>query len=108
MTLSSTIEQTTTHELFHDPIIKRSSRSEDAFRRMLLIERKRTERSGCSFLFMLIDGANYQAKETKEKGIHSMIANARRVREVTSDMAKPSPLRTASPNISRATESGKW
>lgn len=41
---------------------------------MLLIECKRTERSGCSFLLMLIDGANYQAKETKDKGVHSMIA----------------------------------
>ena len=60
--------------MFHHPINKLRSLGEDAFRRMLLIERKRTERSGCSFLLMLIDGANYQAKERKGKGIHSMIA----------------------------------
>ena len=73
MTLSSTIEETTTHALGHDSINKRSSFSEDAFRRMLLIERKRTERSGYSFLLMLIDVGNHQAKDTKSKGIHSMI-----------------------------------
>ena len=51
-----------------------------------------------------IRGVRIQTKT----GISSMVASARRVREVTSAIAKPSLRRTASPRTSRATVSGKW
>ena len=41
-------------------------------------------------------------------GISDKIAKPRKVRDVTSAMAKPSPHRTASARTARATVSGKW
>ena len=48
-------------------------------------------------------GVRTQAKT----GINNMVAKARRVREVTSAIAKPSPQRTASASTARAMVSGK-
>lgn len=42
--------------------------NERTFRRSIAIERKRTERSGCPFLLMLVDGVSYQAKNRKGLG----------------------------------------
>lgn len=74
MTLSGSIDQVTARSFFYKASNERSSLHEDAFRRMILIERKRTERSKCPFLLMLIDGGGYQAKDKNGKGLDTMMA----------------------------------
>lgn len=74
MTLSGSINKATARSLFYGSIDERSSLTEDAFRRMILIERRRTERSGCPFLLMLLDAGSYQAKDNNGKGLDTMMA----------------------------------
>lgn len=83
MTLSGSIDQATARSLSCSSIDEGRSLSEHAFRRMVLIERKRTERSGCPFLLMLIDGGNYRAKDKNGKGLDTMMATLLRTTRET-------------------------
>lgn len=47
--------------------------NEEAFRRMIAIERKRTERSRKPFLLMLLDTGNHQSSERNKKALDSIV-----------------------------------
>ena len=47
--------------------------NEEAFQRMIAIERKRTERSRKPFLLMLLDAGNHQASEKNGKALDSIV-----------------------------------
>lgn len=47
--------------------------NEEAFQRMIAIERKRTERSRRPFLLMLLDAGDHQASENKGKALKSIV-----------------------------------
>jgi lipopolysaccharide/colanic/teichoic acid biosynthesis glycosyltransferase len=47
--------------------------NEEAFRRMIAIERKRTERSRKPFLLMLLDTGNHQSSEKNKKALDSIV-----------------------------------
>ncbi len=49
------------------PAGEREVLNEEAFQRMIAIERKRTERSRKPFLLMLLDAGNHQDSERMEK-----------------------------------------
>ena len=63
-----------------DPLLVRSDTearevlSEETFRRMIALERKRTERSREPFLLMLLEVGNHQASEKNGKALDNMIA----------------------------------
>jgi hypothetical protein len=48
----------------------RSAPDEHEFKRMIAVERKRTERSRVPFLLMLFEGSNHLSAETNEKTLH--------------------------------------
>jgi len=53
---------------------ERSAFDEETFRRMLIIERKRTERSGKPFLLMLLEAGNHQGSEKNERTLESILS----------------------------------
>jgi lipopolysaccharide/colanic/teichoic acid biosynthesis glycosyltransferase len=53
---------------------ERTILGEEAFRRMISIERKRTERSQKPFLLMLLDGGNRQATKKSSKALNSVVS----------------------------------
>lgn len=67
MTLLDSIDEATARSLLSGSTSDRSSFGEEAFRRMLVIERKRTERSGKPFLLMLVGVGNLQCSEKNGK-----------------------------------------
>ena len=73
MTLLSSIEETKGRTSSAEPPIDRSALSQDAFRRMIAIERKRTERSGKPFLLMLLDGGNRHESPRMRKALDTML-----------------------------------
>ena len=74
MTLLDSIDEATTRSLLSGSTSDRSSFGEEAFRRMLVIERKRTERSGKPFLLMLVGVGNLQCSEKNGKALDSMLS----------------------------------
>jgi len=54
VTLLDSTDETITRSLFSELTVERSALGEDAFGRMIVVERKRTERSGKPFLLMLL------------------------------------------------------
>ncbi len=48
--------------------------NEEAFQRMIAIERKRTERSRKPFLLMLLDAGNHQGSEKNGKALDSIVS----------------------------------
>ena len=53
---------------------ERTILGEEAFRRMISIERKRTERSQKPFLLMLLDGGNRQSSKKGIKALHNVVS----------------------------------
>lgn len=51
----------------------REALDEEAFQRMIAIERKRTERSRKPFLLMLLDAGNHQSSEKNEKALDNIL-----------------------------------
>jgi lipopolysaccharide/colanic/teichoic acid biosynthesis glycosyltransferase len=74
VTLLDSIDVATTHSLFSGSTGERNALSEEAFQRMIVIERKRTERSGKPFLLMLLDAGNQQGSEKKGKAFDIMVS----------------------------------
>jgi lipopolysaccharide/colanic/teichoic acid biosynthesis glycosyltransferase len=72
VTLLGSIDETTARSLISDVTEDRSTFNEEAFRRMIVIERKRTERSGKPFLLMLLEAGNQQGSEKKRKALDTM------------------------------------
>ena len=60
MTLMDVIDEADAGELFSGPPGERMALNEEAFRQMVVIERKRTERSGNPFLLMLLTTGNQE------------------------------------------------
>lgn len=73
MTLLDSIDETTARSLLFVSTGERMALCEDAFRRMLAIERKRTERSGRPFLLMLLEAGNHQGSGKNGKALESMV-----------------------------------
>lgn len=73
MTLLDSIDEATARSLLSAPTGERIALCEDAFRRMLVIERKRTERSGKPFLLMLLEAGSHQASEKNGKALENML-----------------------------------
>ena len=48
--------------------------SESTFKRMIAVERKRTERSGEPFLLMLLQTGNHQSQEKNEKALDIVLS----------------------------------
>lgn len=74
MTLLNSIDEATARSLFSGSAGERSAFDEAAFRRMLAIERKRTERSGKPFLLMLLGVGNLQHAEKNGKALDSILS----------------------------------
>jgi lipopolysaccharide/colanic/teichoic acid biosynthesis glycosyltransferase len=74
VTLLDSIDEATARSLLSGSTSDRSSFGEEAFRRMLVIERKRTERSGKPFLLMLVGVGNLQCSEKNGKALDSMLS----------------------------------
>jgi len=60
VTLMDVIDEADAGELFSGPPGERMALNEEAFRQMVVIERKRTERSGNPFLLMLLTTGNQE------------------------------------------------
>jgi lipopolysaccharide/colanic/teichoic acid biosynthesis glycosyltransferase len=69
VTLLDSIDEATARSLLSGVASERYSLGEDSFRRMLAIERKRTERSGKPFLLMLFEFGNHQGAEKNGKAL---------------------------------------
>ena len=74
MTLLGSIDETTARATSAEASIDRLALSEEAFRRMIVIERKRTERSGKPFLLMLLDAGNQLASKKMRKALDTMLS----------------------------------
>lgn len=74
MTLLDSIDETTARSLLSGSTDERCSLGEEAFRRMLVIERKRTERTGKPFLLMLLEVGRNHGSEKSEKALESMLS----------------------------------
>lgn len=74
MTLLDSIDEATARSLLITPTDVRIALCEDAFRRMLVIERKRTERSGQPFLLMLLEAGNHHGSGKNGKALESMLS----------------------------------
>jgi len=57
------------------PVGEREVLNEEAFRRTIAIERKRSERSQMPFLLMLLESGNHQGSEKNEKALDAMVAS---------------------------------
>jgi lipopolysaccharide/colanic/teichoic acid biosynthesis glycosyltransferase len=73
VTLLDSMDEATARSLLSLPIGERNALDGEAFRRMIVIERKRTERSGKPFLLMLLEAGN-QGSEKNEKALKKMLS----------------------------------
>jgi len=73
VTLLDSIDETTARSLISGSTGERESLSEEAFRRMLVIERKRTERSGKPFLLMLLEAGGRQGSGKNGKALDAIL-----------------------------------
>src|ERR1700735_312410 len=48
--------------------------NEGTFKRMIAVERKRTERSKEPFLLMLLEAGNHQTADRREKALHNLLS----------------------------------
>jgi len=74
VTLLDSIDEAIGRSLLSVSTGERNALCEEAFRRMLVIERKRTERSGQPFLLMLLDAGNHHSSEKNGKALDSMLS----------------------------------
>jgi len=74
VTLLDSIDEATARSLLAGATGERYSLCEETFRRMLAIERKRTERSGKPFLLMLFEAGNHRGTEKTEKALDIVIS----------------------------------
>ncbi|QNI33481.1 sugar transferase [Alloacidobacterium dinghuense] len=74
MTLLDSIDEGTARSLLSSSTDERIALCEDAFRRMLVIERKRTERSGKPFLLVLLEAGNNQDSGKNGKALESLMS----------------------------------
>jgi exopolysaccharide biosynthesis polyprenyl glycosylphosphotransferase len=74
VTLLDSIDEAAARSLLSGATGERSAFGEETFRRMLVIERKRTERSGKPFLLMLLDAGPQQGSEKNGKVLDSMLS----------------------------------
>jgi lipopolysaccharide/colanic/teichoic acid biosynthesis glycosyltransferase len=74
VTLLDSIDEAAARSLLSVSNGDRDALGEEAFRRMLVIERKRTERSGKPFLLMLLEAGNHQGSEKNGKALGSALS----------------------------------
>ena len=74
MTLLDSTDETITRSLFSELTVERNALGEDAFGRMIVVERKRTERSGKPFLLMLLEAGNHQGSGKNGKPLDTMVS----------------------------------
>ena len=74
MTLLDSIDEATARSLLSGSPGERIALCEDDFRRMLVIERKRTERSGKPFLLVLLEAGNNQSSGKNGKALESLLS----------------------------------
>jgi hypothetical protein len=74
VTLLDSTDETITRSLFSELTVERSALGEDAFGRMIVVERKRTERSGKPFLLMLLEAGNHQGSGKNGKPLDTMVS----------------------------------
>ena len=74
MTLIDSTDETITRSLFSELTVERNALGEDAFGRMIVVERKRTERSGKPFLLMLLEAGNQQSSGKNGKPLDTMVS----------------------------------
>jgi lipopolysaccharide/colanic/teichoic acid biosynthesis glycosyltransferase len=74
VTLLDSIDEAAARSLLSASNGDRDALGEEAFRRMLVIERKRTERSGKPFLLMLLEAGNHQGSEKNGKALGSALS----------------------------------
>jgi lipopolysaccharide/colanic/teichoic acid biosynthesis glycosyltransferase len=72
VTLLDSIDEATARPVLFTSTSDRTALGEEDFRRMLVIERKRTERSGKPFLLMLLEAGNHQGSEKSGKALESI------------------------------------
>jgi lipopolysaccharide/colanic/teichoic acid biosynthesis glycosyltransferase len=74
VTLLDSTDETITRSLFSELTVERNALGEDAFGRMIVVERKRTERSGKPFLLMLLEAGNHQGSGKNGKPLDTMVS----------------------------------
>jgi lipopolysaccharide/colanic/teichoic acid biosynthesis glycosyltransferase len=74
VTLLDSTDETITRSLFSELTVERNALGEDAFGRMIVVERKRTERSGKPFLLMLLEAGNHQGSGKNGKPLETMVS----------------------------------
>jgi len=74
VTLLDSIDEAAARSLLSVSNGDRDALGEEAFRRMLVIERKRTERSGKPFLLMLLEAGNHQGSAKNGKALGSALS----------------------------------
>ena len=74
MTLLDSIDEAAARLLLSGVSVERSAFNEEAFRRMLVVERKRTERSGKPFLLMLVGIGSLRCSEKNGKALDSLLS----------------------------------
>jgi lipopolysaccharide/colanic/teichoic acid biosynthesis glycosyltransferase len=74
VTLIDSTDETITRSLFSELTVERNALGEDAFGRMIVVERKRTERSGKPFLLMLLEAGNQQSSGKNGKPLDTMVS----------------------------------
>lgn len=74
MTLLDSTDETITRSLFSELTVERNALGEDAFGRMIVVERKRTERSGKPFLLMLLEAGNHQGSGKNGNPLDTMVS----------------------------------
>jgi len=74
VTLLDSIDEATARSLLSGSPGERIALCEDDFRRMLVIERKRTERSGKPFLLVLLEAGNNQSSGKNGKALESLLS----------------------------------
>jgi lipopolysaccharide/colanic/teichoic acid biosynthesis glycosyltransferase len=74
VTLLDSTDETIARSLFSELTVERNALGEDAFGRMIVVERKRTERSGKPFLLMLLEAGNHQGSEKNGKAVDTMVS----------------------------------
>jgi lipopolysaccharide/colanic/teichoic acid biosynthesis glycosyltransferase len=74
VTLLDSVDETTTRSVLSSSRNERDAVNEEVFRRMLVIERKRTERSGKPFLLVLLESGKPQVSGKVEKTLESILS----------------------------------
>lgn len=82
MTLLESIDDTIARSLLSTSDGERKAMAEASFRRMLIIERKRTERTGKPFLLMLLETGDHQKDGTALDGVLSVLLSSTRDTDV--------------------------